>query len=91
MRRARNAADEINDAMLGNNAHEDEVANARLIAAAPELFKYGSKLDLTCSADALNPCWNGRPGDVIGKHWGGGDACAACGMRAAIAKALGKR
>lgn len=38
----------------------------------------------TCSADPLNPCWDGRPGDVVGKHWGGGDACPNCTARAKV-------
>lgn len=40
------------------------------------------KLDLRCRFDALNPCWSNRPTDVIGKHWGGGDACPECTVRA---------
>lgn len=31
-----------------------------------------------CQFDVLNPCWDNRPRDVPGKHWGEGDACAAC-------------
>lgn len=46
-------------------------------AARREQGKY------TCLADPLNPCWNNRPTDVAGKHWGGGDACTNCTTRAA--------
>lgn len=42
---------------------------------------------LYCSADKLNPCWDNRPDDVAGKHWGGGEACPHCNLRAAIALA----
>lgn len=45
------------------------------------------RLDLSCQSDPLNPCWNGRPTDVAGRHWGGGRACAACDVRAALAGA----
>lgn len=38
-----------------------------------------------CEYDALNPCFSGRPTDVVGKHWGGGAACATCHARAALA------
>lgn len=31
-----------------------------------------------CAFDVLNPCWDNRPSDVVGQHWGGGDACPAC-------------
>lgn len=44
---------------------------------------------LYCQYDVLNPCWDNRPDDVPGKHWGGGDACPECNLRAAIAKATG--
>lgn len=41
-----------------------------------------------CRHDVLNPCWDNRPDDVAGKHWGGGLACEPC-TRAAIARAEG--
>lgn len=44
---------------------------------------------LYCQCDALNPCWDNRPDDVPGKHWGGGVACTYCNLRALIAKATG--
>jgi len=31
-----------------------------------------------CTVDLLNPCYDRRPTDQIGRHWGGGLACAAC-------------
>lgn len=31
-----------------------------------------------CKYDVLNPCWDNRRSDVVGKHWGGGKACEAC-------------
>lgn len=31
-----------------------------------------------CKYDALNPCWDNRPSDVPGEHWGGGSACEPC-------------
>jgi len=43
-------------------------------------------VDLTCSADPRNPCWDGRPTDVVGQHWSGlGKACNKCNARAALA------
>lgn len=36
-----------------------------------------------CQFDVLNPCWDNRPTDVPGKHWGGGEACTACTEAAA--------
>ena len=41
--------------------------------------------DLRCEYDALNPCWANRQGDVLGKHWGGGDACGTCTLASAVA------
>lgn len=34
-----------------------------------------------CSFDYLNPCWNNRPGDKVGQHWGseGDQVVEACG------------
>lgn len=60
---------------------------AEMIAALPELLETLRSLDLTCTNDRLNPCWDGRPTDVPGKHWGGGVACAACTTRAVMTKA----
>jgi hypothetical protein len=70
------------------HAHPSE-ANARLISAAPDMLAALQALDLTCSFDVLNACWNNRPLDVPGKHyWGVGAACPQCTARAAIAKAM---
>lgn len=38
-----------------------------------------------CRHDVLNPCWDDRPDDVPGQHWGGGPTCEPC-TRAASAK-----
>ncbi|HEX7720485.1 MAG TPA: hypothetical protein VF389_11815 [Woeseiaceae bacterium] len=38
-----------------------------------------------CKHDVLNPCWDGRPGDVPGEHWGGGPACEPCTKAAQVA------
>ena len=69
-------------------AHIDErealrEQNAELLAAleAVTAGEHG-----VCRFDHLNPCWDNRPSDVAGKHWGVGDACPACTARAAIAK-----
>lgn len=40
---------------------------------------------MNCTNDALNPCWDNRPTDRPGLHWGAGLACAACTARAALA------
>ncbi len=45
-------------------------------------------VDLTCSFDVLNPCWDARQSDVPGQHWGGGKACPQCTARAALAKVI---
>lgn len=45
-------------------------------------------LPLTCSLDRLNPCWDNRPTDVPGKHWGVGDACPQCTARGTLSKVL---
>ena len=31
-----------------------------------------------CQFDVLNPCWDNRPDDKPGLHWGAGPACSAC-------------
>ena len=68
----------------------NHMANAALIAAAPELLGALEKLDLECSTDPLNPCWDNRTDDAPRKHWGEGDACPNCCARYAIAKANGE-
>lgn len=74
--------------------HDELAANAQLIAAAPELLVALNMLNdsgsLVCMFDHLNPCWDDRPSDAPGRHWGEGDACACCIARAAIAKAEGR-
>lgn len=75
-------------------ARDAEVdANAALIASAPQLR---AKLDeaiillrltnLACEGDVLNPCFDNRPSDVAGRHWGIGEACPACCRRAFLAE-----
>ena len=70
-------------------ATANERADARLIASAPGLLAALESLELSCTVDLLNPCWDNRIGDIPGKHWSGGEACPRCSARAAIAKALG--
>lgn len=41
-----------------------------------------------CTVDVLNPCWDARPTDVVGKHWGGGHACVACTKTAIESKGI---
>jgi hypothetical protein len=68
----------------------EEMATATLFGAAPDMLAALKGLDLRCWADVLNPCWDNRPSDIAGEHWGGvGKACPACNARAAIAKASG--
>ncbi len=42
-----------------------------------------------CDFDVLNPCWDNRPSDVPGQHWGGPEvaACPACTKAAKAALA----
>ena len=39
---------------------------------------YAFKVRGLCEYDILNPCWDNRPSDVPGEHWGGSVACDAC-------------
>ena len=68
---------------------------AAMFAATPHLLQRMKELNLACSYDVLNPCWNNRPTDKPGLHWGSEPdnvihACANCTIRAAIAKAEGR-
>lgn len=56
----------------------------RVLEAAPALLDAARKSAGPCAFDPLNPCFDGRPEDVIGRHWGGGEACGPCHTRAAI-------
>lgn len=80
-------------ALVGQNEHRPARANAELWAAAPDTTEALARTLTSlgrCQADPLNPCWNDRPADEIGKHWGGGEACSYCWGRAALKKARGK-
>lgn len=71
------------------------IVDACLRAAAPDLLRACKSLiegRAGCLFDVLNPCWDGRPTDLIGKHWGmeSVPACAYCHARASIAKAEGR-
>lgn len=74
--------------------HGRAEANARLLAAAPELLTALKALadsqNSHCFFDVLNPCWDNRPTDIAGRHWGGGKACECCTALAVIAKAEGR-
>lgn len=56
-----------------------------LTAAEAQEKEAHSMRFMFCRCDVLNPCWDNRPTDVAGQHWGGGDACDECKLRAAIA------
>lgn len=56
--------------------------------STPALVEAVRALDLDCSIDVLNPCWNGRATDIVGQHWGGGAACPQCIVRALTADSL---
>jgi hypothetical protein len=58
--------------------------NANKIAALPDLLGAAHGMDLDCLCDVLNPC---TLSNEPGKHWGAGDACSNCKMKAAVAKA----
>lgn len=79
----------ITDGVRGQS-HEELAANARLIAAAPAMLATLERavlaLGAACANDVLNPCWDARPNDVAGRHWGVGDACVVCTARALIAQ-----
>lgn len=62
-------------------------AAARLMVAA--LRRAVAKFE-RCLNDPLNPCWAGRPGDVVGRHWGVGEACEFCHAAAVLALVEGK-
>jgi hypothetical protein len=65
---------------------ERDFAASRATRIARESHEYMRRRQgqYTCQADPLNPCWDNRPTDVVGQHWGGGDACANCTMRAKV-------
>lgn len=59
-------------------------------SAVPVLIDALRALDLRCVYDALNPCFAGRSTDVVGRHWGGAEACAPCTVAGALLKAEGR-
>ena len=53
---------------------------------ASEPKRYRSfKVRGICRFDVLNPCWDDRPGDIPGRHWGDVPACEPC-TKAALAQ-----
>lgn len=63
-----------------------------LHGAAPKLLYALSRMDLSCSVDRLNPCWDNRPTDQFGLHWGSTPetpipACQECYALAVIHEA----
>lgn len=58
---------------------EVRVERDRLRAALERLV-----CDQVCAFDPLNPCFNNRPTDVVGRHWGGSPACAVCNARGVL-------
>lgn len=50
----------------------------------PKLVEALRSLDLHCGFDLLNPCFDNRPADVTGQHWGVGKACRGCAARALL-------
>lgn len=79
------------------NAHDDLLAAVRPLVSMTlhqaRDAERSYKRVIFCQCDVLNPCWDasysasgwGEHGP--GKHWGGGDACPECNLRAAVAKA----
>ncbi len=60
----------------------EAMATATKIAAMEDLLAAAKRLNLDCMADVLNPCTLSKK---MNQHWGGGEACPACHMKAAIA------
>lgn len=87
---------EKHDAMRFAEAERDELLAAvsplvaMTFAEARAAQEKGQRL-MFCQHDVLNPCWDGKWSTEHGqgKHWGGGDACPECQLRAAIAKVKG--
>lgn len=81
LERQQNAAAEAVEQRAQMRIHLAREAGPDLLAVVIKLVEGKG-----CQFDALNPCWNNRPTDVPGKHWGVGDACPVCTARALIAK-----
>lgn len=70
----------------GNLPHPFAVSFCPMHATAPMLLQVAEDCAARrCDNDPINPCWDGRSGDVPGLHWGGGRACAPCTARAVLA------
>lgn len=69
-------------------AADDLDSAAAALEAKDEALR---RLDLTCTTDVLNPCWDARPTDKPGRHWGWGEACASCQARFALSLSGGAR
>lgn len=61
---------------------ESDIRN--LVDDRLKLVEALSSLDLRCGFDLLNPCFDNRPTDVSGQHWGVGKACRGCTARALL-------
>jgi len=87
-----NSSDRPIAVVYGPNSDHKYIANANLIAAAPDLLAALEGLRLECLADPLNPCLLGWKVGKPVQHWGSTpeqvvQACSSCIARAAIAKA----
>jgi hypothetical protein len=75
----------------GNLSDRQKSDTIRLLERAPLLHMAAKRLveskGAQCWYDPLNPCWNDRPEDIPGKHWGSGNACPVCTAKAALADA----
>jgi hypothetical protein len=76
----------LRESTAGELAQQGEIEKLR--AELAELREAAEPVAMVneCLCDPLNPCWDNRPADVPGKHWGGGEACINCSFRAALAR-----
>lgn len=69
------------------NAYEDLLKENITLRIQKEKLLEAAKVNIPgCNFDVLNPCWDNRPTDKPGKHWGIGEACPSCKMEAVIAQ-----